>query len=46
MNIMLTEETLDWLGDTFNENKVLDKYGISFETFVNEWKLGRIEKYI
>ncbi|MFJ3387531.1 MULTISPECIES: hypothetical protein [unclassified Lysinibacillus] len=41
----LTDETLDWLGDIFVENEILDRHGVTFETFVNWWKIGLLEKY-
>ena len=41
----LTDETLDWLGEMFISNNVLDKHGVTFITFVNEWKLGTLDKY-
>ncbi|MGE8033903.1 MULTISPECIES: hypothetical protein [unclassified Lysinibacillus] len=41
----LTDETLDWLGDMFVENEILDRHGVTFETFVNWWKIGLLEKY-
>lgn len=43
--VKLTDETLNWLGNVFVENNILDEHGVSFMVFVNEWKLGRLEKY-
>lgn len=43
--VKLTDETLNWLGDMFVKNNILDKHGVSFVVFVNEWKLGKLDKY-
>lgn len=45
-SISITDETLDELGVMFVNGKVLDKHGISFITFIEEWKLGKLEQYI
>lgn len=41
----LTDETLEWLGDMFVKNRILDKHGVTFAVFLNEWELGVLEKY-
>lgn len=41
----LTDETLEWLGDMFVGNEILDRHGVTFETFVNWWEIGLLEKY-
>lgn len=43
--IKLTDETLNWLGDMFVDNNILDKHGVTFATFLDEWKLGKLDKY-
>lgn len=43
--VKLTDETLEWLGEVFVKNDILDKHGVTFEIFLNEWKLGVLDKY-
>lgn len=46
LNIAMTDETVDVLGNLFIDNNVLNKHGISFIAFIEEWKSGKIEQYI
>lgn len=43
--VKVTDEILEWLGNMFVENNILDKHGVSFIVFVDEWKRGLLDKY-
>lgn len=43
---ILSEENLDWLGNKFIECQIHEKFCVSFEYFVMEWKEGRIGHYL
>lgn len=45
-NIAITDETLDIVAEIFIEHDVLNKHGLSFVAFIEEWKLGKEEQYI
>ena len=40
----MSDFTLDYLGDLFISNDVLDKKGIAFIAFIELWKQGKLEE--
>ena len=44
--ISMTTEQMDYLGDFFEENQILEKKGVTFIQFVELWKKGQLEEVL
>lgn len=42
----MTDEMLDKLATYFIYHKVLERYGMTFESFVDRWQRGILDMYI
>ncbi|MFJ7982363.1 hypothetical protein ACIQ1D_19055 [Lysinibacillus xylanilyticus] len=40
------DATLEYLGNLFVDNNILDKKGITFIVFIELWKQGRLEEVL
>jgi len=45
-NIIMTDELIDMLGKVFVHQEIREKYGITFEKYVDRWKNDTLHLYI
>lgn len=45
-NIVMTDELIDALGNVFVHQKIHERYGMTFEQYIDRWKRGTLHLFI